>query len=633
MMLFRQTGNTKKIVYFAAFAAIGCFSAALVLGELLLYLLLPPSVPPPKQQVDVLFVLDVTGSMGDEIQGVQKGIQDFVTTFKSRDLDSAVAIIAFRDKTFGEMPETPVFGGKVFTNDAIAFGTVVGQMMPTGGRDEPESSLDALALAAQQPFREDAIKIILLISDAPPKIPDRDIPSVAIAAEKLRLAKIDQLHLVIPDQLMSTYSGLRTAAPGQVFSLADTAAGRTGFDSVLLNIGEKIIEMIPVSPIASRTSADTRWLGPILATGTWSGVIAMGASLFLIAAQNHYLRKRPLLPRHDALLGGTGSFVFGLIAGTVGLILFRVFVDYVGASAADSIGRIIAWTILGGLLGLGLSLFVPNLQLLRGLQGGLAGGVAGAIAFLLVGLVLGDVLARLVGAALLGLCIGAMIALVEAVFREAWLEIHYGNNEQRNVTLGKHPVAIGSDAKACTVFTQGVADIVLRYTLQEGRITCEDVTSGQSDDVMPGDTRQVGNLSVVVCGPQVSAATPIQAGKPWKAKSGKGGRLPAPGATAGVDVDFILRIRGREILTSRGIRLTSAEVSGLETTEADGAVAQVSAHPTDPQILGLQNLSTRAWSATLPNGKKKQIAPGRNVRLAIGTKINFGILNGEIEEM
>jgi len=72
-MLFRQAGNTKKIVYFAGFAAAGCFLAALVLGELLLLLLMPPSVPSPKQQVDVLFVLDVTASMGDEIRGFSRG--------------------------------------------------------------------------------------------------------------------------------------------------------------------------------------------------------------------------------------------------------------------------------------------------------------------------------------------------------------------------------------------------------------------------------------------------------------------------------------------------------------------------------------------------------------------------------
>jgi hypothetical protein len=73
-------------------------------------------------------------------------------------------------------------------------------------------------------------------------------------------------------------------------------------------------------------------------------------------------------------------------------------------------------------------------------------------------------------------------------------------------------------------------------------------------------------------------------------------------------------------------------VAGLETNEADGGVAQVSAHPNDPQILGLQNLATRAWFATLPDGQETQIEPGRNVRLASGTKINFGVLKGEIEE-
>jgi len=48
-------------------------------------------------------------------------------------------------------------------------------------------------------------------------------------------------------------------------------------------------------------------------------------------------------------------------------------------------------------------------------------------------------------------------------------------------------------------------------------------------------------------------------------------------------------------------------------------------------MLGLRNLSTRPWSATMPNGKQKQVEPGKNVRLATGITIEFGVLKGRIE--
>jgi hypothetical protein len=366
----------------------------------------------------------------------------------------------------------------------------------------------------------------------------------------------------------------------------------------------------------------------VILVGLWAGLVAIGTGIGLVIGQNSLLRRRLLSGREAGVIAAYG-LVAGLASGGFGQAAYALVADI---ELLRWLGQVAGWTLLGGILAMGLSLFVPNLKLLRGLLGGLAGGGAGAIGFLVVGLVLGNVPARLVGAALLGLCIGAMIALIEAVFREAWLEVHYGPNEQRSVTLGKRPIAIGSNAEACTVFAQGVADVALRYTLQEGRITCEDVPSGRSDDVMPGDTRQVGNLKVVVCGPQVSSATPVQDTKPPGSESGEGVQPASPVEAPVVDADFILRIRGRAIPLSHGVRLTSEDVAGLETSEADGGVAQVSAHPSDPQILGLQNLATRAWFVTLPDGQETQIEPGRNVRLASGTKINFGVLRGEIEE-
>ena len=50
-----------------------------------------------------------------------------------------------------------------------AFQTEVGRLTANGGGDNPESSLDALELAAIQPFRPKATKVILIITDAEPK--------------------------------------------------------------------------------------------------------------------------------------------------------------------------------------------------------------------------------------------------------------------------------------------------------------------------------------------------------------------------------------------------------------------------------------------------------------------------------
>ncbi len=60
-------------------------------------------------------------------------------------------------------------------------------------------------------------------------------------------------------------------------------------------------------------------------------------------------------------------------------------------------------------------------------------------------------------------------------------------------------------------------------------------------------------------------------------------------------------------------------------------VAEVSKHPTDPNIWGLKNLSGKKWTATMADGAVKDVEVGRSVPLASGIKIQFGgNVEGEI---
>ncbi len=59
-------------------------------------------------------------------------------------------------------------------------------------------------------------------------------------------------------------------------------------------------------------------------------------------------------------------------------------------------------------------------------------------------------------------------------------------------------------------------------------------------------------------------------------------------------------------------------------------VAVVTRHPSDPNIWGLQNLSTEKWSVTSPDGSVRDVAPGRSATMTKGLRINFGKIQGEI---
>lgn len=59
-------------------------------------------------------------------------------------------------------------------------------------------------------------------------------------------------------------------------------------------------------------------------------------------------------------------------------------------------------------------------------------------------------------------------------------------------------------------------------------------------------------------------------------------------------------------------------------------VAEVTRHPSNPDIWGLKNLSQEKWTSTKADGTTNDIEPGRSVSLAVGTKISFGNTEGEI---
>ncbi|MEQ8788683.1 MAG: hypothetical protein RIC55_20400 [Pirellulaceae bacterium] len=58
--------------------------------------------------------------------------------------------------------------------------------------------------------------------------------------------------------------------------------------------------------------------------------------------------------------------------------------------------------------------------------------------------------------------------------------------------------------------------------------------------------------------------------------------------------------------------------------------AEVVRHPQDTRVWGLKNLTDAKWSSTTADGAVSAVEPGRSVRLARGTRINFGTSQVEI---
>lgn len=106
--------------------------------------------------LDLIFVLDVTGSMGGTIDGVKNNIIEFADSLKKRGIDYRLGMVTFLDIIENIYP---------FTTDAVAFQKTVAAQFAHGGGDAPENSLDALYAASQYPFRDKANRVIIWITD------------------------------------------------------------------------------------------------------------------------------------------------------------------------------------------------------------------------------------------------------------------------------------------------------------------------------------------------------------------------------------------------------------------------------------------------------------------------------------
>ena len=102
---------------------------------------------------------------------------------------------------------------------------------------------------------------------------------------------------------------------------------------------------------------------------------------------------------------------------------------------------------------------------------------------------------------------------------------------------------------------------------------------------------------------------------------------PLPNLPAGT---LSLRIGLKQLVVVPGLRLLEHQVPGLQAQSPEGAVAEVTRNPNDPSILGLTNLSGSVWEVVTANGNRREIQPGGTIKLARGTKIDFGSTDGEV---
>ena len=138
-----------------------------------------------KGVVDIVFLIDITGSMQHCIDALKENIGTFIDSLTSKNPNSESIVkhwrakaVGFRDYTCDKVP----LEDNPFVEDAAALKRQLAALKATGGGDEPESLLDAIYILARQPqmskgtkelspekwrYRSDAARVVVAFTDAP----------------------------------------------------------------------------------------------------------------------------------------------------------------------------------------------------------------------------------------------------------------------------------------------------------------------------------------------------------------------------------------------------------------------------------------------------------------------------------
>lgn len=124
---------------------------------------------PQRARLDLVFLIDATGSMADEIHKLKSSLRSIAADaarLPSRP-DFCFGLVAYRDRT-----DPFLLRSHDFTHDLGAFQKVLDQLQADGGGDYPEAMSEALHEAVHRlGWRGDgATRMVVLLADAPPQL-------------------------------------------------------------------------------------------------------------------------------------------------------------------------------------------------------------------------------------------------------------------------------------------------------------------------------------------------------------------------------------------------------------------------------------------------------------------------------
>lgn len=230
-----------------------------------------------------------------------------------------------------------------------------------------------------------------------------------------------------------------------------------------------------------------------LHTALWSGAFTSVLTVALFWAGEIY-RRRPRLSLQMIGKSFVTGGVAGFIAGGVAQAVYSVHLDSV--ALREFVFKPLCWGLMGVLIGWKFSKVIPNLGLTRGVAGGAIGGIAGGAGFVVVSNFVPELLGRMLGIGILGMALGLAIVTVEALFREAALEVIWAPKETTSITLGQSPVTIGGGDDQ--IYVADLHPTAAKVVLESGKIYYIDTATKQRTELRNGSQLKIGKITIAV---------------------------------------------------------------------------------------------------------------------------------------
>ena len=192
-----------------------------------------------KAQVDIVFVIDTTGSMGSYITNVKNNITAFVNEIEAAGISPSFALVDYRDITCDGQYSTNIKknnDGDNWFKNAEDFKSAIAKLTVNGGGDGPETAIDGLEMARRLNLRTSSQKFFVLVTDANYKIANNyGIESMSEMIELLVNDKIN-VSVVSNTSYNSTYRELYENTGGLFANVG------SNFKDELLKIADMINE-------------------------------------------------------------------------------------------------------------------------------------------------------------------------------------------------------------------------------------------------------------------------------------------------------------------------------------------------------------------------------------------------------